>query len=65
MTPPALCPKCHKAIFETERAANRRIRDIAAFGRPQRKRPVRAYFSPACGWWHLTSRPTPMEGCRR
>jgi hypothetical protein len=61
-----LCPKCRKAIFETERAANRRIANIAAHGaRGRPRRPVRAYFSDACGWWHLTSQTRTADKERR
>jgi hypothetical protein len=42
------CSKHRKVIFESERAANRARALIA------RRRAMRAYLDPECGWWHLT-----------
>lgn len=42
------CTQCHKVVFAEEWEAQRAVEKIGA------RCPMTAYFSGACGWWHLS-----------
>jgi len=50
----AYCATCKKSLFRSEAEANTRLEEIRE--NPETVRiPVRVYFEPVCGWWHMTS----------
>jgi len=62
---PRRCEKCGKTSYPSRTAARAKLREldddrIMAVG--GERMPVRAYFEPRCGSWHLTSLPADRKG---
>ncbi|MGH6657681.1 MAG: hypothetical protein ACRDVE_21040 [Actinocrinis sp.] len=51
--------RCGKTAYPDRAAAQYALIVLALSGEPRDRMPVRAYECPACGDWHLTSRPAP------
>lgn len=49
------CPSCGKVGYATQAIAKASLRHIKTRRRRRAKTPARAYYSEACGCWHLTS----------
>lgn len=60
----ARCRQCGKEMFGTQEAAQGRLEEVRADHAWSDKLPVRVYRAPACGWWHLTSRPDMKRDAR-
>lgn len=46
---------CGKVAYGDQVAAQSALRSIQSVGEVREKVPIRAYYCPRCGFWHLTS----------
>lgn len=56
--PRVRCSVCDKALFVSKEDARGALQAAQRLPAPPgEKVPVRVYWEPKCGWWHLTSQP--------